>query len=106
MRNIKSNKHDKKKFKNNIHLLIRFGVFTEQVQEEDFPTLHHLHHPEGNVVGGVALLQEHPVVGVSNEALRGAPHKQGVLPTQRNERDGQGGLIKLADLLRVGVLGR
>lgn len=58
------------------------------------------------MVRGIALLEEHPVVGVGNESLGSAPHKLGVLPTQRNEWDGQRGFIKLADLLWVRVLGR
>lgn len=69
--------------------LVGLGIFTEEVQEEYLPTLHHLDDAERDVVGGIALLEEHTVVGVGDESLGGASHKLGVLPTQRDEGDGQ-----------------
>lgn len=57
------------------------------------------------MVGGIALLEEHTVVGVSDQSFGGAPHELGVLSAQRDEGDGQRGFVKLADLFWVRVLG-
>lgn len=75
--------------KENSHSLVGLGVFAEEVEEEYLPTFHHLYDTERDVVSGITLLEEHPVIGMGNEPLRSASHKLGVFPTQRNEGDGQ-----------------
>lgn len=43
--------------------LVRLGIFAQQEEEEYLATLYGLDHTQGNVVGGVTLLQKHTVVG-------------------------------------------